>query len=477
MLNAESLTMNKVALFILLFIFVCSPIHAQEIFPSLKGTVDISITNGTIKCDFTLTNIPQIKNYVIRINSGMNIRYFKDLQYGLPLYYDIDMRDTLSSGESTAYYLHENIGNKGRYLPKELEVKYTGMYPVVAASTSGYMSQDWRGNIAFNGYSVRADGYQSAWYPVLFDLDKQHRYEKVNYDVTIHCSDCKMLFVNGSRPERAKTWDFVSNIPHELAIYCGNYVATDINNTWILNPDMNKYEQKAFLNTINSYKEYYQKHLYIPFKGNMTFIQTTPTADPATHAFSFVASPAIINVGVGKYGLHGMFDPSQGDGAKKTIAHELAHYYFGTYLRLNTEFGNVIDEGFAEYLSLHAVKNVIGNSNYDDMIKSKLAALKFFKGPPFSRIRKEDDYTVRELYLYYYTPIILIAIEKEIGEKSMWAWISNMLNSKVDYTNYEFFEKAFDEVIIDKTQASEIKNKYFNSDNALQHAIDELHLP
>lgn len=69
-------------------------------------------------------------------------------------------------------------------------MNYLGMYPVVADSTSGYMGSDWRGNIAFNGYSVRADGMQSNWYPVLYDISTRKRYENLRYDLNINCDDC-----------------------------------------------------------------------------------------------------------------------------------------------------------------------------------------------------------------------------------------------------------------------------------------------
>jgi hypothetical protein len=124
----------------------------------------------------------------------MNIHYFKDLNRSInALYYDVDSRDSIQTDETKAYYLRETRKSSARYLPGKLEVKYLGMYPVIADSTSGYMGQDWKGNIAFNGYSVRADGFQSNWYPV--------------------------LFVNGSLPVKAKSANLVSNVPREMSLF------------------------------------------------------------------------------------------------------------------------------------------------------------------------------------------------------------------------------------------------------------------
>ncbi len=102
--------------FFLFSVFLFRETYAQETSPMLTGNVNISIKKGTIECEFTLSDLPDIdvKDCVIRLNSGMNIRYFRDTLHKQPLDYDVDLKDTLSSGESFAYYLHENLGNKSR---------------------------------------------------------------------------------------------------------------------------------------------------------------------------------------------------------------------------------------------------------------------------------------------------------------------------------------------------------------------------
>ncbi|MEP6613581.1 MAG: M1 family aminopeptidase [Mucilaginibacter sp.] len=466
----------KPAIILLFTILFFKTTFSQEKSPLIKGTINISIKNGTIACDFIMSDMPDIPYYVIRLNSGMNVHYFKDVKRSPePLYYDMDKRDTLLADETAAYLMHENTGNPARYLPEQLEVKYLGMLPVVADSASGYMGQDWRGNIAFNGYSIRADGMQGAWYPILYDMKKQHAYYEVRYDINVSCNDCSVLFVNGSAPVKAKTAHFVSDVPRDMAIYCGNFETTEVNNTWILNPDMPKNQQKELLDVANSYKLWYQKALNIPFKGNLTFIQTAPTADPTKWAFSFQASPTTFTVsGSNKWGLGAMFNNDAGARPKQTMAHELAHYYFGDYLHTNTAFGAIINEGFAEFLSFKLTKNLVGDAAYNELLTNKLNSLKYFKGKPLSVIKNTDDYGNREYYLYYYSVVVLTAIEKEIGEQAMWHWIITMLNTKTDFTDYNFFIKTFDVAITDKALNQRIKDKYFTSDKALDNAREEL---
>jgi hypothetical protein len=99
---------------------------------------------------------------------------------------------------------------------------------------------------------------------------------------------------------------------------------------------------------------------------------------------------------MGEYGLSGLFDEKKGDNMKQVMAHELGHYYFDTYLRLNTELGHVIDEGFAEYLSFKATKKILGDSSYTQLLNSKLQSLQYFKPLALSKIKIEADYKNRE---------------------------------------------------------------------------------
>ncbi|MES2111476.1 MAG: hypothetical protein V4577_22150 [Bacteroidota bacterium] len=459
---------------------------SQETSPLIKGNVEISIKNGTIACDFVISDIPHIdyskdgdaEDYVIRLNSGMNVHYFKDLKAGpKPLYYDTDLKDSIWSYETKAYLMHENRGNPSRYIPEQLEVKYIGWYPVIADSTSGYMGQDWRGNIAFNGYSVRADGLQSAWYPVIYNKRKQKLYKQVRYDIDITCNDCNMLFVNGSKPVRGKKANFVSNVPYEMAIYCGNYDAAEQDNTWLLNPQMTKGQEQQLFSMVKSFEDYYAKHLDIPYKGNLSFVQTTPTADPKEWAFAFNVSPTTINVGGGSYGLNALFAPSAGPRGRQAMAHELGHYYFGTLLTANTPYGPIISEGFAEFLSFKATKSIIGESQYQELLSDKIKALKYLRNyKSLSLAKTEDDFGNREYYLYYYTLVLFTAIEKEIGEETMWNWLKTMVTTKTDFTNYAFLESTFDKAVPNKALAERIKGKYFTSDKALENAIAEIGL-
>lgn len=450
--------------------------NAQEKSPLITGNVNISIKKGTIACDLIVTDLPDVKDYVIRLNSGMNIHYFKDLKRSKqPLYYDMDTKDSIQSDETKAYYLHENTGNPARYLPEELEIKYAGMYPVIADSLSGYMGQDWRGNIAFNGYSVRAEGMQAAWYPVLYDKATRTRYAEVKYNINITCNDCSLLFLNGSQPVRGKKGSFKSDATQEMSMYCGDVKAKQNKGVWLINSDMTGQQEQKLFDLAGSYQSYYTNSFNIPFKGSLAFVQTTPVADPMQWAFSFFSAPTTFNVGAGQYGLHTMFDDKNSGMPKKTMAHELAHYYFGTLLKPGNEFGHAIEEGFAEYLAFNLTKHLEGEAVYNENLQNKVRSLKYlYKYQPFSKVVSDKDYGNREYYLYYYTPVLLLAIEKEMGEPVMWKWLKAMIANGSDHADYSLMLNTFRTAVTDKDLQEKIINKYFTSDDALKNAYEVL---
>jgi len=445
---------------------------SQEKAPLLTGKVKISIKEGTFDCDLTLSDIPRINNYFLRINSGMNMLNFKSKSPDeFLIYWDKSLYDTTSTGESNAYYFPDNT-RKGKFLPGNVQFKYVGKFPVVKDTIENYSKFDWKGNIAFNHNSVRADGRQAAWYPVLYDIELDKAYEKVRYDVEIICEDCNTLYINGSIPVKSSSSRFKSETPQELSLFCGNYNFSNVDNTFILNPDINENQIKEFSNLINSYKKFYTGKLNIPFKQAITFVQTTPTSP--NNAWLFVSYPTIFNIGWGQYGLISLFDPKEQDWYRPFIAHELGHYYFGEYKAFNSELGDMMSEGFAEFLSLQLTKEVIGKSLYEAKIKEKIKELEDFKATPIGKIKSQSNYEDRELYVYYYAPIIFSAIEKEIGEKQMWKWLHTILETKATFTNYEFLVSTLKSTLQNDKQFEMIKSQYLENEKSLENAINKI---
>ncbi len=456
---------------VLLAFLLLTNIYAQKKIPVLTGKVKISISEGTFECDLTLSDIPRIKDYFIRLNSGMNILHIRSKKPDdFLINYSKSCKDSLSTGESNAYYFGENSG-KGKFLPESIEFKYVGKYPVVKDTIDNYCRKDWKGNIAFNQYSVRSDGLQSAWYPVLYDVTNDKVYEKVKYDIELICPDCSVLYVNGSAPVKSHSYNFKSDTPQELALFCGNYNFSKYKDTFFLNSGLTEAQIQNFGKLIESYKSFYAQNLKIPFDQSVCFIQTTPVSK--NDAWMFVSYPTIMSIGWHN-GLKSIVEPKYQNLFRPFIAHELGHYYFGNYKIFNSPLGDMMKEGFAEYMSMILTRNLIGEDVYEKKLNRKIKILGNFNAKPFSKIKTDSEYNNRELYVYNFAPIIFLAIEKEIGEKTMWKWLNAILTTPTNFTDYDFLISTLRQTLNDDKKFNHLKTNFFESNKSLENAIDKL---
>lgn len=452
----------------LLFLMACTTIAAQDTIPHVTGKVNISVKKGTMECDLTLSNMPRLTDYYLRLNSGMNIRYIKNGESAAsqPLQYDKSVYDSMSSGESSAYYIPA-YNKTGKYLPRAVRFNYVGMFPVITDTSS---VADWRGNLAFNGTTLRADGIQSAWAPILYDVKNDKRYEKVTYDLDVTCSDCQVIYVNGSQPVTGTRAQVKSTNAQDLTMFLGDFKSVSINGNYFLNPDADDQQLAELEKTLQSYQSYLGKKLGIPYKGKAVYIQTTPVSK--YNSWLFASYPTIVKIGWDE-GMKSFVSKEEGPGFKQYMAHELAHYYFGTFRTFNSELGDMISEGFAEFLALHITRTQISDSLYRQKLESKVRSMRNFKPTAMAAVRSNNDYQDRELYVYYYAPVIFSAIEK-IGEEKMWAWIKSLLQTPAVFTNYSFFEQTLIEVVKDKNKMAQLREKYLIPANALQNAVATL---
>ncbi len=462
--------MKKYIIGLFIYSMVQMTIYAQDTIPHVQGNVTISVKKGTIECDLTLSNMPRLSDYYLRLNSGMNIRYIKNAEpFMLPLQYERSLQDTLSFGESSAYYI-PSWTESGKYLPHAIRFNYVGMYPVITDTSSAV---DWRGNIAFNGTTLRADGIQSAWCPILYDIKTDTRYEKVTYNLDVTCNDCKVIYLNGSEPVYGTYAKLTSSNSQDLTMFAGDFKFILINGNYFLNPDADEQQLSELVKTLHSYQNYLEKKLSIPYKGKAVYIQTTPVSK--NNSWLFASYPSIVKVGWDD-GMKSFVSQSKGKGFLQYMAHELAHYYFGTVRTFNTELGDMITEGFAEFLSLHITRKLISDSLYRKKLQSKVLAMRNLTPVPIAMIHSKTDYKERELYVYYYTPIIFSAIEKEIGEEKMWEWIKALLQSPTAMTNYAFLEQTLNKVVNDKNRFESLREKYFRCEHTLQNAVSTLNI-
>lgn len=377
--------------------------------PHLTGIVKISIQNGTIESELEYSNLPKLTKYSIWLNTGFNLRYFRDAEdkfnYGNIKYYDEE-----KSYEAFQYYFPDNE-NKGRFLPEKFKINYVGKFPVISDTLKANNRGDWKGNIAFNGKSIRASE-QTCWYPILYDIENDVALNKVTYDITIDCIDCESIYLNGSAPIKGKTANFKSDKPISMMLFAGLFEFTKNKNTYFINTDLNSEQEKILGNWTDKIVAFYENKLKIPYGNSVTYLYTTPIS--RRNAWMFVTYPTIAIIGQEKYNVKSYFTPNtnvlKDNSNIEYFAHELGHYYFGTIIVPNSELRWVFLEGLTEYLALQTVKEVLGEESYQTKIDTYLKETKDYIPKSLATIKNSE---IDETYRYYYVPLLITALEKE----------------------------------------------------------------
>lgn len=456
--------MKKIKIIFILLIANIQIIAAQ--IPHLKGEVKISIVNGTIESDLEYSNLPKLKNYSIWLNTGLNLRYFRNEaeQYN---YRNVKYYDDQKSSEAFQYYFPDT-DNKGRFLPENFKINYVGKFPVISDTLKASNRGDWKGNIAFNGKNIRASE-QSVWYPILYDIDNDVLIDKVTYDVTISCIDCESIYLNGSEPVKAKTAHFKSDKPISMMLFAGLFNFTKNKNTYFLNTELNIEQETVLGDWTDKIVKYYEDKLKIPYGNPVTYLYTTPISK--RNAWMFVTYPTIAIIGQEKYNVKSYFSANTNvlkDNANiEYFAHELGHYYFGTVIVPNSELRWVFLEGLTEYLALQTVKEVLGDENYQTKINTYLKETKEYKPKSLATIKNNE---IDEIYRYYYIPLLLSALEKEIGKEKVWNWLRTILKSEtLVKTDYQFFKSSLIKSGVKESEFNRFEEKYILSDKAKEN--------
>ena len=122
------------------------------------------------------------------------------------------------------------------------------------------------------------------------------------------------------------------------------------------------------------------------------------------------------------------------------MAHELGHYYFGTVISPNSTLRWAFLEGMAEYISLQATRSLVGESFYQRKLKRYAGSSESIKNfIPLDEITTASQ--IDETYRYQYIPLLLTALEQQVGQEQVWKWLRTILGKKDPITNYAFFQK------------------------------------
>ena len=445
-------------------------LFGQNKIPLISGKATFSVERGTIECDLTLSEYSHIDNYFIRLNAGLNILNIQSVEpQKFLLGYQKTLKDTLASyDETNSYYFPSNNG-KDKFLPNKLRFKYIGKYPVIKDTINfNYQKYDWRGNVAFNNHILRVDGYQSGWYPLLYDIKNDYQFSEVRYDIEIECSDCEVLYINGNLPKRGNKVHFKSDVPREMFLFLGNYNIQKAGDVTLLNTNFNKEELQNFSNLNSEILGFLKDYTKIGYYENIFWIQGNITSKH--NAWSFISYPTFITCGYPPYDLKSQAEKNKQNFSPETTAHELSHYYFGTLKNYNNVIENIIDEGFSEFISIKYLENKGNKEKATKIINNKLEYVneQNFLIKPIGQFQKLSDTNDRDTYAYDYLTLLLLSIEKQIGKDKMKTWIQLLLKENKPLSDFIFLKKTLKKAIQNEIKYNFIVTNYLLNEQSIK---------
>jgi hypothetical protein len=452
----------KIKLLILLTLL--SPFVVWGQTPKLTGNIKISLANGQITCDFTLTNLPKLDDPAISLNRGFNI---KDLKFNdNSIDYNIDW-----GFPGRTAFLGEGIG----VIPSidtllstsKISISYTGAFPVYKANEET-ASGDGMSIIAIKNNILRAS-HQTLWYPILVDRTNNFTVTKYEYDIKVVCKDCESIYLGGTNPIKAKKGNFRTAEPNDIMLYVGKYNFIKSNHTFFLNSKLDKTEAEILNSTLDSIKTFYTQILQADYT-QFTVLAQIFTIGPKSHyeKWAFVVYPCIVadlnelskqvDVTTKKISDINVF---------RIYSHELAHNFFGLKVKADNEYWGFYSESFSEYLCLKAIEKFFGKDKYIAFLNQRYLTEKALSKTYTPLTNIKSDISTNHLYNYY--PIILIGLEQIIGQQRMYKLIAHLVNNtKTTNLNANTLKQSALDNGITVEEWTEFESNYIKSENCLK---------
>jgi hypothetical protein len=419
--------------------------------------VSLGIQSGSIRCQLKLAvQSGQIKN--VLLNRNFSDVVWKD-DHGNVLHVRNIHREN-EYKEYTLVFTDTTV--------KEVQVTYSGKFPVDSSFSKLPKTGDWKGNIAFNGKSCRASE-QTVWYPVLLDRTTNQPNYKVTYDVHVSCQDCETIYLNGNLPVQGVQANLKSNTSVPLILFAGNFKVQKTKFNWYLNSSLSQDQLSAFDNWVTKIQEFFSANLS-PYGKEIIFIETTPVSK--NDDWAFVTFPTIVfinqNGGIGEFLSNASFKDSI---SVNFLAHELGHFYFGEKVNPSSALRWAYLEGFTSYLALKCLQKITSDKVYLRQLRTHVESAQKLHHPiPLKKVVSPSQLESNSLYRYDYIPILLTALEIEIGEETLWKAIRLILSTDRSVTDYTLLKNALISVGVTAQRIEGLETNYLDN----RDSIDEI---
>lgn len=382
------------------------------------GNLRVDIATGRVDGQVCTSKRPSGFADAFVLNVGLNVVSVTDGD-GHPVSYDGWAEPTID-GEARVYAVAE--------APATLCVRYVGAFAVYPGHDA---PGDFKGLMAFNGDSFRFSE-QSAWLPMPYDAKAQVRQDDGTYELDVVCDACRFIYITGSEATVGTKAHFHSDVPRPMLVFGGTGPITKTANATILNETVQDAEANAISDLVGKIKNYYQGYLGKPMTDRPTFLRMVTVdqiqRDRRGGEWAFATWPTLAFSGsVGKTGTIMLQGGKPASGRVAYLAHEMGHYYFGTMLRPQGLYRWFLLESTAEFLSMKAQRAISGDEAADRHIAGWRTQVEKQQEPFTALDRIASISNIGETYRYSYGPLLLLSLEKRVGERKMQAFLRQLL--------------------------------------------------
>lgn len=399
-------------------IFGSAPVRAQPL--KTSGTITVSLSSGRMTGQICLADRAAGFREAFSLNAGLNVAKITD-EAGKAVEFD-GWYDPGVDGEARVYNLKTESS--------AVCIDYVGAFPVYPAHDAPL---DFKGVIAFNGDSVRATE-QSAWLPLPFDPKNKVRQDVTSYDLNVSCADCSFIYLNGSDPVTGISGKFVSTTIRPVMLTAGTGPLTRSPNVTIVNERLSPEETAALVDAHRRIETFYGAYLGHKIHDTPAIVRVVALnqaeRDREGSEWGFATWPTIAFSG----SIHPIATALMAGGEARErrlgyFAHEIGHYYFGTVTEPSGPYRWFLLESTAEFLSLKALGAIAGLPAEQHRIRT-LANRIAGGNAPFKAL---DEITnaeqIGDNYRYNYGPLLLVALEQQVGKQRMAVFLRQLLTS------------------------------------------------
>jgi hypothetical protein len=387
------------------------------------GSVRFELKSGRFEGRACVTNASASYGKAFALNAALNVASVTDGD-GKPVEFDGWFNPGVD-GEARVYTLNRT--------PPVLCVAYVGALPVYPAHDA---QEDFKGLIAFNGDSLRATE-QSAWLPIPYDTATHSRTGNTAYDLQVTCDGCRFLYMNGGAPVEQTEGRFISAIPRAPLVFGGTGPITRTPSMIVLNEAVPEAQATALSGLFGNIETFYARYMGQPIADKPTLLRMVilnqVERDRHGSSWGFASWPTIALSGsVGRIGDLLIAGGEKADSETAYLAHEAGHYYFGTLSYPSGVYYWFLLESAAEFLSLEAERAIRGPAAADLRVRHLIASVEKGTKPlvALDRVHNQDE--IHETYRYSYGPLLLLSLERTVGEAKMRAFMRALMHARVE---------------------------------------------